>query len=71
LAERIFALGRSFSSDPASNYLLTGIAVLYRFSESNLREALNDTPLVLVHGSRQCAKTTLEKKLAASWAITM
>lgn len=30
-----------------------------RFSEAILREALHDTPVVLVHGSRQCGKTTL------------
>lgn len=30
-----------------------------RFSETNLRIALQDTPVVLVHGSRQCGKTTL------------
>ncbi len=33
--------------------------MFHRFSESNLRAALNDTPVVLVHGSRQCGKTTL------------
>ena len=30
-----------------------------RYSESALREALQDTPVVLIHGSRQCGKTTL------------
>ncbi len=30
-----------------------------RFSESTLQEALQDTPVVLIHGSRQCGKTTL------------
>ncbi len=30
-----------------------------RFSEASLREALQDTPVVLIHGSRQCGKTTL------------
>lgn len=30
-----------------------------RFSETNLREALQDTPVVLIHGSRQCGKSTL------------
>lgn len=30
-----------------------------RFSEANLREALEDTPVVLIHGSRQCGKSTL------------
>lgn len=30
-----------------------------RFTEELLREALQDTPVVLIHGSRQCGKTTL------------
>lgn len=30
-----------------------------RFSETALREALEDTPVVLIHGSRQCGKSTL------------
>lgn len=30
-----------------------------RYSETNLRESLHDTPVVLIHGSRQCGKTTL------------
>lgn len=30
-----------------------------RYSEASLREALQDTPVVLIHGSRQCGKTTL------------
>lgn len=30
-----------------------------RYSEFPLREALQDTPVVLIHGSRQCGKTTL------------
>jgi len=34
-----------------------------RFSESNLREALQDTPVVLIHGSRQCGKTTLAQSV--------
>ena len=33
----------------------------HRFTEEILREALRDTPVVLVHGSRQCGKTTLAK----------
>lgn len=32
-----------------------------RFAEEILREALQDTPVVLIHGSRQCGKTTLSK----------
>ncbi|MBL1275942.1 MAG: ATP-binding protein [Ectothiorhodospiraceae bacterium] len=31
----------------------------HRFTEETLREALQDTPVVLLHGSRQCGKTTL------------
>lgn len=30
-----------------------------RFAEAALLEALRDTPVVLIHGSRQCGKTTL------------
>jgi predicted AAA+ superfamily ATPase len=30
-----------------------------RYSEQRLRTALQDTPVVLIHGSRQCGKTTL------------
>lgn len=30
-----------------------------RYSEHRLRTALQDTPVVLIHGSRQCGKTTL------------
>ncbi|MBL4630869.1 MAG: ATP-binding protein [Paraglaciecola sp.] len=30
-----------------------------RFAEQNLLKALDDTPVVLIHGSRQCGKTTL------------
>lgn len=34
-------------------------AQYHRFIEPSLREALLDTPVVLIHGSRQCGKTTL------------
>lgn len=34
-----------------------------RFSEINLREALEDTPVVLIHGSRQCGKSTLAQSV--------
>jgi len=30
-----------------------------RFSESQLQDAVADTPVILIHGSRQCGKTTL------------
>ncbi|MCP3963946.1 MAG: AAA family ATPase, partial [bacterium] len=37
-------------------------ATLYpRFAESRLLEALADTPVVLIHGPRQCGKTTLAR----------
>ncbi len=32
-----------------------------RFAESRLEEALSDTPVVLIHGPRQCGKTTLAR----------
>jgi len=32
-----------------------------RFSEQLIREAIIDTPVILIHGSRQCGKTTLAK----------
>jgi len=34
-----------------------------RFTEASLREALQDTPAVLIHGSRQCGKTTLARSI--------
>ncbi len=41
------------------------IATTYypRFTETLLYEALQDTPVILIHGSRQCGKTTLAIKL--------
>lgn len=36
-----------------------------RFSEASLQEALQDTPVVLIHGSRQCGKTTLAQSIGA------
>ena len=39
-----------------------GGATLYpRFVEARLLEALSDTPVVLIHGPRQCGKTTLAR----------
>lgn len=35
----------------------------HRHVESRLREALADSPVVLVHGPRQCGKTTLAREL--------
>jgi predicted AAA+ superfamily ATPase len=34
-----------------------------RFTEAMLLETLADTPAVLIHGPRQCGKTTLAKKV--------
>lgn len=34
-----------------------------RFAESCLTEALTDTPVVLIHGPRQCGKTTLARRV--------
>ena len=34
-------------------------ALYHRFTQEILRESLQDTPVVLIHGSRQCGKTTL------------
>ena len=34
-----------------------------RFTEQALLEALEDTPVVLIHGSRQCGKTTLAQSI--------
>lgn len=38
-------------------------ALFPRFTEGMLREALQDTPVVLIHGSRQCGKTTLAQSV--------
>jgi len=35
-----------------------------RFTKKDLLEALQDTPVVLIHGSRQCGKTTLAQTLS-------
>jgi len=36
-----------------------------RFAEPGLNDALADTPVVLIHGPRQCGKTTLARHLGA------
>lgn len=40
---------------------MTGPRLYPRFSEARLVEALADTPVVLIHGPRQCGKTTLAR----------
>lgn len=34
-----------------------------RFAEPRLLEALSDIPVVLIHGTRQCGKTTLARQV--------
>ena len=42
-------------------------ASLYpRFVQPRLEEALADTPVVLIHGPRQCGKTTLARHVGAA-----
>ena len=45
---------------------MAGASVLFpRFSAERVATALKDTPVVLVHGPRQCGKTTLARELVA------
>jgi uncharacterized protein len=37
------------------------IALYPRYAEPRLTEALADSPVVLIHGPRQCGKTTLAR----------
>jgi predicted AAA+ superfamily ATPase len=46
-------------------------AMITRFVRPRLLEALGDTPVVLVHGPRQCGKTTLAQTLAGHDYITL
>ncbi|MBI5186575.1 MAG: ATP-binding protein [Nitrospinae bacterium] len=41
-----------------------------RFLQSRLEEALDDTPVVLIHGPRQCGKTTLSQKIGKQRGYT-
>lgn len=42
---------------------MTRPALYPRYAESRLKEALADSPVVLIHGPRQCGKTTLAQTL--------
>lgn len=42
--------------------------IIPRLVKDRLREALSDSPVVLVHGPRQCGKTTLVRQLEESMA---
>ena len=37
----------------------------HRFTEERLRESLQDTPVILIHGARQCGKTTLAQAIGS------
>ena len=40
---------------------MTAPALHVRFARERLTEALADSPVVLIHGPRQCGKTTLAR----------
>ena len=44
---------------------MAGIALYPRCAEPRLIEALADSPVVLIHGPRQCGKTTLARVVGA------
>jgi predicted AAA+ superfamily ATPase len=39
------------------------VSLYQRFTDETMLEALRDTPVVLIHGSRQCGKTTLAQSI--------
>ena len=41
-----------------------------RLIQARLEETLDDTPVVLLHGPRQCGKTTLAQKIGAQRGYT-
>jgi hypothetical protein len=38
-----------------------------RYARDRLREALTDSPVTLIHGPRQCGKTTLARVVGDRW----
>ena len=53
--------GRPIQSDA-----IPGNRFYPRFAAAPLKEALADTPVVLIHGPRQCGKTTLAQRVGAA-----
>ncbi len=49
---------------------MSEMQLTYRQAESRLLEALADTPVVLIHGARQCGKTTLAQMVGAPRGYT-
>ena len=47
---------------------MTSGQIYARLAEPRLLEALEDTPAVLIHGPRQCGKTTLAQRVGADRA---
>lgn len=43
---------------------MSGLGIYPRFAMARLEEALADTPVVLIHGPRQCGKSTLAQTVA-------
>lgn len=49
---------------------MTELGLYPRFARSRLEEALADTPVVLLHGPRQCGKTTLARQVGDAAGYT-
>jgi len=45
---------------------MTDTSLYTRFVQTRLVEALTDSPVILVHGPRQCGKTTLARMITLS-----
>jgi uncharacterized protein len=46
------------------------LSLIPRFARARLEEALDDTPVVLIHGPRQCGKTTLAQMVGEARGYT-